>query len=1022
MLGLLHQLISWSVRQRYMVLFGTFLFACAGIFALKQMKFDAFPDLTNVQVQVVTASPGMDSKTVESLVTTPLERALGGVPNMEVVRSISRAGVSSITIVFKEGTDLWHARQLIKERVDSVRDQIPDDAGQPELAPPSTGLGEVYQFVVRSPEHSTPELYRIFEQHIAPRLRTVDGVVEVNAWGGGRPQLDVLLNLDAMAARRVTVAQVQMALEESVTRLSGGVQFNGAEQLSVRGRFNPNTPSDIERILIPNTMPPMMLKDVAVVRQAGALTVGLGSSDGQGESIFVMVQLLAGADALKTVEQLKLKMPNVQKSLPKGVEMEVIYSRDKLVKNTLSTIQYSLLEGGLLVIFVLLLLLGDLRAGLIVATVIPLSLLGAFIGLSFFGYSGNLMSLGAIDFGLVVDGSIVIVESIVAMHLSQHEDLKDAIVLRAQQVAKPVLFAMGILLLVYIPILTLSGTEGKLFRPMALTVLFALMTSLVLAFTYVPACAALWVKPKAEHQTFLMRWIDRGYHTILYWLMPRRWLMVMMVILALGISAFFGSRLGIEFVPKLEEGDVVIQTSKLPSLGPDEALRSSSKVESILLQFPEVLAVGSRTGSPAVATDPMGMEEADILVKLAPRDSWKTAKNTNDLVQSFSEALTAEMPGTEFNFTQPIEMRFNELLEGIPSDVGVKIYGPDTQVLSQLAEQVAQQLKLVPGSADVQSPAAEGVPSVEYVPIPDALMASGLHPYDVLQLIELEQKGRPVAFIEHQGFQDPIVLKLSAETRSLPIDQRVIVSPTGQVLPLGSLIHANRVETPARIDHEAGSRKSLVQANVRGRDLGVFIKEAQARVDALKLPPGYWIEWGGKYEQLKAATIQMSIVIPLVLIAVILLLILAFRQWQHVVLILLNVPIAISGGIVILWVRQMPLSISAVIGCITLFGIAVMNGIVMLSRMQELHQHVSSQKAASQAALERLRPVLTTALVAGLGFVPMALATGVGAEVQRPLATVVIGGLLSSTILTLFALPVFYTMMFKEHPPSNGDA
>lgn len=1019
MLALIHFLIDWSVRRRGWVLFGTMVFVGAGLFALKQMKFDAFPDLTNVQVQVVTASPGMDSKTVEQLVTTPLERTLGGLPNMEVVRSISRTGVSSITIVFKEGTDLWHARQLVKERIDTARDLIPKDAGQPELAPPSTGLGEVYQFVVRSPKHSTPDLYRIFERHIAPRLRTVDGVVEVNAWGGGRPQFDVMLALDKMAHHRITLAQVQSALQASATRLSGGAQVNGAEQVLIRGIQNPNTTNDIEMTVIAKGARPILLRDIAVVRRSGALTVGLGSANGKGEAIFVMIQLLAGADALATVEALKAQMPLVQKSLPEGVEIEMIYTRDKLVNNALGTVKRSLVEGGLLVIIILLLLLGDLRAGMIVATIIPLSLLGAFIGLSVFGYSGNLMSLGAIDFGLVVDGSIVIVESIVAIELSKQDNMPAVVRQTTRQVARPVLFAMGILVLVYVPILTLWGTEGKLFRPMALTVLFALMTSLILAFTYVPACAALWVRPKGKHQTWLMRHIETRYTKMLTWLMPRRALVTALVLGALTISVGLGSRLGVAFVPKLQEGDVVVQTSKLPSLSADEALRGASQVEQILLAFPEVKAVASRTGSPAVATDPMGMEEADILVKLAPRHTWKTANDTDGLVEAFSNQLKAQMPGTQFNFTQPIDMRFSELLEGIPSDVGIKIYGPDIEVLLQLGEQVASKLEKVKGAADVARPSIEGVPSVDYQPRLDQLPQYHLDPQGVLQWIMLEQRGLTATYIEQEGFQDPIVLKLSNASRQVPMKHRVMVSPNGQVVPFEAVLKATKSQTPARIDHEVGSRKVVVQANVRKQDLGVFIRDAKQQVESVKLPPGYWIEWGGKYEQLKAATFQISIVIPIVLLTIILLLAMSFRQWQHVVLILLNVPVAISGGIVILWVRQMPLSISAIVGCITLFGIAVMNGIVMLNRVQQLHQGHVTADAAFMAARERLRPVLTTALVAGLGFFPMALATGVGAEVQRPLATVVIGGLLSSTVLTLFALPVLYTWLFDANQKLN---
>ncbi len=1016
MSGFIHTLIAASVRNRGLVLIMTILFAVVGAAALNRLKFDAFPDLTNVQVQVVTASPGMDSIEVEQLITTPIERSLGGVPGMDELRSISRTGVSSITVVFEDGTSIWHARQLVKERLDSAREDIPDTAGTPELAPPSTGLGEVYQFMLRSPRHRLPELYRIFEEDITPRLRNVDGVVEVNAWGGGQPQLDVRLDQDQMAAHKITLDEVESRVSEQVGRASGGAQRHGEEQILVRALLNPTTPEEFEEMVLrpaTSARPPLLLGDIAVVRESGSMTVGLGSADARGEAIFVMVQLLAGADALKTVDGIRARVDDIEKSLPEGVELEPIYARDKLVENALSTVEKSLLEGGLLVIFILLILLGDFRAGIIVASVIPLSLLGAFMGLHIFGYSGNLMSLGAIDFGLVVDGSIVIVESIVALELAKHEDLKGAIVQRTQSVAKPVLFAIGILLVVYMPILMLSGTEGKLFRPMSLTVLFALGTALVLSFTYVPALATYLVKPHGDHQTRLMQWVQNLYRPSLTWMMSHVMVMAALVLAALTGSVALAMSLGVEFVPRLEEGDLVVQTTKLPSISADEALRSSSMVEATLRQFPEVEAVGSRTGSPAVATDPMGMEEADILVRLAPRDTWTTATTTEGLVQAMDDKLSAALPDTQLNFTQPIEMRFNEMLEGIPSDVGIKIYGPDSQKLLELADQIAQKLEQVPGASDVSRPSLEGVPSLELIPTTEAMRTQHIAPEELMRWVELEQRGRAVTEIVRGTFRDPVVLKLSEKTLAIPLEQRVIWNDTAGAVPVGALASVHQKQVPARIDHESGSRRVIVQSNVRGRDLGSFVQEAQKVTDSVDLPPGYWIEWGGKYEQLKAASTQMMILIPTVILIILGLLYMAFGHWKYVVLIALNVPVAISGGLVILWARGMPLSISALIGCVALLGIAVMNGIVMLSRIKELHiREHSAHKAAFSAALERLRPVLTTALVAGLGFVPMALASGVGAEVQRPLATVVIGGLVSCTTLTLFALPVFYGYWF----------
>lgn len=1015
----IHALIASSVKHRALVLLATLAFGVFGVWTLSKLKFDAFPDLTNVQVQIVTASPGMDSVEVEQLITTPIERALGGVPGLDELRSISRTGVSSITVVFEDGTSLWHARQLVKERLDAAREAIPSMAGTPELAPPSTGLGEVYQFMVKSPNHRLPELYRLFEADIAPRLRNVDGVVEVNAWGGGTPQLDVRLDQDRMAAHHLSLEEVEASIARQVGRASGGAQRHASEQTLLRARSNPTTPEELDQLVLRAASagtPPLLLGDVAVSRESGSMTVGLGSADAGGEAIFVMVQLLAGADALSTVAEIKQRVAEIETSLPEGVALEPIYSRDKLVNRALSTVERSLLEGGLLVIFILLVLLGDWRAGLIVSSVIPLSLLGAFMGLHLFGYSGNLMSLGAIDFGLIVDGSIVIVESIVALNSSAQAELKSAIVQRAQRVAKPVLFAVGILLVVYTPILMLSGTEGKLFRPMSLTVLFALGTALILSFTYVPAMATYLMRPHGAHQTRLMRFLTRFYRPALEWMMDHAHVMAALVVTALVSSVAIATSLGIEFVPRLEEGDLVVQTTKLPSISPDEALRSSSIVEQTLRQFPEVEAVGSRTGSPAVATDPMGMEEADILVRLAPRDTWVTASSTEGLVQEMETRLTQALPDTQLNFTQPIEMRFNEMLEGIPADVGVKLYGPDHQKLLELADEIAQKLEQVEGASNVARPALDGVPSVELRPLPHQVSVYHVTPEELMKWVELEQRGRPVAEVVRGNFRDPIVLKLSERSLARPLSDRVIWNNVAGAVPIGAVANLVSEQIPARIDHESGSRRVLIQSNVRGRDLGSFVQEAQIAVQQVDLPPGYWIEWGGKYEQLKEASLQMMIIIPSVIAIILGLLFLAFGKWKYVLLIALNVPVAISGGLFILWWRQMPLSISALIGCVALLGIAVMNGIVMLSRIKELHEHLEdARSAAFQAALERLRPVLTTALVAGIGFVPMAIATGVGAEVQQPLATVVIGGLVSCTMLTLFALPVFYGYWFKKH-------
>ncbi len=1012
MLVILNRIIELSVRHRIFVLIGVFAFVLVGSWGVTQMRFDAFPDLTNVQVQVLTASAGMASEEVELLVTLPIERELGGIPGVNELRSLSRTGISAITVVFEDGTNIWHARQLVKERLDAARESIPDSAGTPAIGPPATGLGEVYQFTVSSDKHTKYELYRIYERDIAPRLVSIDGVVEVNAWGGGAPQIDVNLDPYALAVRHIAPTEVAESIREAIGLVAGGAIVDGAEQLLVRALANPKTIEKIGAIIVKVDADkrPVFLRDVAKVTESGALTVGLGSANGQGEVMFAMAQLLAGADALRVVDALRERMEVVKKSLPAGVKVEVIYDRKKLVSSTLFTVGKSLLEGGLLVIFILLLMLGDVRSGLLVASVIPLSMLGAFLGLNSIGYSGNLMSLGAIDFGLIVDGTIVIAESVVALEVVKNEDLRQKIVERTQSVSGPVLFAVSILILVYIPILTMTGIEGKLFRPMAFTVLLALTTALILSFTYIPAAASFVIRPKGHHKTWLARKLESLYLPSLKFVMPRPKLAIAIAALIFIFSAFITTRLGVEFVPQLQEGDIVVQTARVPSISAKQALEEASRIERILGEFPEVERVASRSGAPAVATDPMGLEESDILVKLHPSSAWTTGRTQGELVEAMSARLNSEEIGAEITFTQPIEMRFNELLEGITSDVGVKVFGPDLDKLMSISRNIAEELEKIEGAADVSAPTIEGVPGIDARIEGHRLKLLGVSSPDILTLIAGIQRGTEIGSVQRGQFRDPIVLKTAWDVQ-VPLGDIPLVS-SGQTpsVPLSSVAEIVAVNTPARIERESGSRRFIVETNVRGRDLGGFVEEAQARIASnIKLPNGYWIEWAGKYEQLRAAAQSMAIAVPIVLLLILGLLYLSFRDWRSALMIFLNVPVAASGGIIALWLRGLPISMSAVVGLIALFGIAVMNGIVLLSRTRELHvKNGDARDSAFKGAVERFRPVLMTALVAGIGFLPMTIQIGIGAEVQRPLATVVIGGLITSTLLTLVVLPTLY--------------
>jgi cobalt-zinc-cadmium resistance protein CzcA len=1012
-------LIALSVQHRRWVVALTLLAAAAAAWWVRTTTFDAFPDLTNVQVQVLTSSPGLGAVEVERFITIPLERSLTGIAHTSNLRSISRPGVSSVTVVFDDGVDPWLARQMVKERVDAARADIPPEAGDPALAPPTTGLGEIFQFTLTSDDLPPSEVYRLFQRDLAPRLRTVDGVVEVNVWGAGSPQVDVRVDPWALAHLGLRFTEVERQLGEALRVTSGGDVEAGAERVSVRALTNPATPEELGELpLVAPDGAVVRLADVARVGAGTPLTVGLGSAGARGEALFVVVQMLAGADARTTVAEVRDVVATLKQTLPPSVRLDVVYDRGALVDATLHTVAKSLVEGGVLVVIVLLLVLGDLRAGLLVGSVIPLSMLGAFVGLRALGWSGNLMSLGAIDFGLVVDGSIVVVESVIALDVAAGASLATAVVDRGRRVARPVLFAVGILILVYLPVLGMVGTEGKLFRPMAVTVLMALLTALVLSFTWIPALSAMWLSPSGHHETWLVRALKRPYGHAASALIDRPGATAAAVAVAVAGSALLASRLGVEFVPRLEEGDLVLQTTRPASVGPREALREATRIERALLAFPEVAAVASRIGSPAVATDPMGLEESDLLIRLNPRDTWQT-ESLEALVEALSDAVTREAPGAALTFTQPIEMRFNELLEGITSDVGVAIHGPDGDVLTALGQRVADAISGVDGAVDVKAPAVEGLPGLRVDVPPDALTRYGVDGADVHGLVAGVRRGRTVGAVTRGEFRDAVVLRVD-----WPADVDLADLPVARgpgAVTLGDVAQIVEEESLSVIRRQLGTRRVVVQANVRGRDLGGFVEAAEAAVAAIELPPGYWLDWAGRYEQLAAARGRLMVTVPLVLVAVLGLLYRAFGDARPAWLIFLNIPAAASGGVLALWLRGLPISVSAMVGFVALFGIAVMNGIVLVSRSREIHAGgATARVAALSSALERFRPVLLTATVAGIGFLPMALAHGVGAEVQRPLATVVIGGLCTSTPLTLLVLPTLYARFVR--PPRADSA
>lgn len=864
------------------------------------------------------------------------------------------------------------------------------------------------------------------------RLRAVPGVVEVNIWGGEPQQFQVVLDPAKLQSFNLSLRQVFESLERNNAIAGGGYIERQREQLLIRGEALATQVSDLARIVVahgPGGVP-IYIADLAEVKEASALRIGAATAMGEGETVIGMVQMLAGENAQQVVELVKTRVKEIEATLPPGVTVEPYYDRTLLVSKVIQTVRNNLFEGGLLVIAVLFLFLGDLRAGVIVASAIPLSMLIAFSGMMQAGLSGNLMSLGAIDFGLLVDGSVVMVDNILRRlakkgAMSREERLNEVLA-AGREVLRPMTLAVGIIILVYVPILTLTGIEGKMFRPMALTVILALAGSLLLAVTVTPLLAFWFVRAKPGHEsTPLIGRLCRIYEPCLRWAMARPALVVTpavgLFVMSLGLSAW----LGIEFVPRLDEGDMAIQLWRLPSVSLSESVKSALEVERALRKFPEVVNVVTRTGSPEVATDVMGVELSDVFVILKPQQEWTTASTREDLIAKIKPAILDAVPGVGLGFTQPIEMRFNELIAGTRSDLAVKIFGPDLEVLKQQAEAVARVLETVRGAADVKVEQVAGLPLLRVIVDREQIARYGLTADEVLTLVQTTRVGHVVGTVVQGPRRFDLVVRLADSASADPASLGNLLLPTahGELVPL-SRVATIRVDTgPAQISREHVQRRIVVENNIRGRDLGSFVTEAQRAVGReISLPTGYELTWGGQFQHLQEATGRLVLVVPVTLLLILGVLSVIFGAMRPALLIFLNVPLALSGGIVALWLRGLPLSISAVIGFIALFGIAVLNGVVLVSHIRQLEaEGLPTDQAVRQGAMDRLRPVLMTALVASLGFLPMAVATSMGAEVQRPLATVVIGGLFTSTILTLLVIPAVYGRITRNGLDAMSD-
>ncbi|MEM9556956.1 MAG: CusA/CzcA family heavy metal efflux RND transporter [Acidobacteriota bacterium] len=1052
----MQRLIDFSLDHRLLIVGLWLLVAVFGVHSMLELPIDAVPDVTNVQVQVLTDSPGLAPEEIERFVTFPVETALSGLPRLDKIRSVSKFGLSVVTVVFDEGSDIYWARQLVSERLGEAREAIPEGYGEPTLGPISTGLGEIYQFEVRSdtpcppagPDtdacHTPMELRTILDWQIQYRLRSVPGIVEVNSFGGQLKTFQVTLDAERLTAHGLAVGDVLVALRASNRAVGGGSITHQSEQVLVRGEALATSLDDLRQVVLAHDAAgtTVTVDDIATVELAPRLRQGAVTRDGRGEAVVGIVMMLRGENSRTVVERVDETIGEIERTLPPGVTIDTYYDRSELIERTLHTVAKNLAEGGLLVIGVLLLLLGSLRGGLIVASAIPLSMLTAFIAMRQLGLSGNLMSLGAIDFGLIVDGSVVMVENIIRrLHERRHESTVthlEKVREAAHQVARPVVFAVGIIILVYLPILALRGVEGAMFRPMALTVVCALAASLLLALTLVPVLASLALRTPTEREPLLFRWARRLYIPLLDRTLAHHRTTVVAALAVFLVSLALIPRLGAEFIPRLDEGAIAMQIWRLPSISLDASNAISTRAEQVVLDAfgPEVETVVSRTGRAEIATDPMGVEISDTYLMLNPESGWRFASK-EALLEALETTLHLRVPGAIFSFSQPIELRVAELISGVRSDVAVQIFGDDLEALKDTADEIVRVLETVPGATDVKAEQTTGLPVLRVRVDRRAAARLGVHADEILEVVEAVG-GTPAGTVFEGQRRFEIQVRFSPAVRA-DLDRirglRIAApaaTPGGarRMVPLEQLADITIEEGPAQISRERISRRISVEANVRGRDLASFIAEARQAVDdSVELPSGWSLEWGGQFENLQAAMRRLGVLGPLTLLMIFLLLYTAFGSARLAILVSLNVPLAVTGGVFALALRGEPFSISAGVGFIALFGIAVLNGVVLVSELVSQAES-SPRDAARRAALRRLRPVLMTALVASLGFLPMALATSAGAEVQRPLATVVIGGLVTSTLLTLLVLPTVYAAIGapkrkterRSHPrPRQGE-
>jgi cobalt-zinc-cadmium resistance protein CzcA len=1022
---MLEKIIAWSLSHRIAVLAGAAITCLVGWVAVNNLVIDAFPDTTPVQVQINTVAPGMVAEEIERQITFPVELAMGGMPGLEGIRSASMFGLSVVIVTFRDGTDIYFARQLINERLGTV--SVPPGVEKPEMGPVSTGLGEVFHYLLVPRGMSLTDAKTLQEWTLKPALRSVPGVAEVNAWGGLNKQYQIRVDPALLRKYDLSFDQVVEAVPRNNFNVGGGSIDRTGDAVLVYGVGRTVDIEQIQRIVIASSNGvPIRIRDVGEVMIGHEIRKGAVTYGGEGEVVLGLGFMLMGENSYAVTTRLRDRFEKLLDTLPEGVEAKVVYDRTKLIDRVIATVRQNLLEGAFLVVVILYILLGNLRAGLVAATAIPLSMMCGFIGMWQAGIAASLLSLGAIDFGIVVDSSVVVIESILEK-IGHHPGATGAARLKLVQeatnaVKKPACFGQLIIMIVYIPILTLEGVEGKMFRPMALTVVFILIGSLVLSLTVVPVLSSIFLPRRMDsHDVLLVRALRWLYRPLLRGCLAARGTLALAAVVILGITLLRAASLGTEFVPKLSEGDIVLGIIRAPGTSIEESCRMNMRIEKTLLEeFPaEIAHVWSRTGTPEVATDAGAIEATDMFIALKPREEWKRARTQAALVEVMSKVVDG-IPGQIIWFTQPIEQRINEMVSGVRADIAVKVFGEDLEQLMQKANAVAAVLRSVPGGADVAVEQVAGQPILKVAVKQDEIARYGISAQAVLDIVE-SVGGKAVGQIVEGQLRFPIVVRLPDGLRSGPaaLADIPVRGPAGESVPLERIASIETVLGPKFVTREWSERRVVVQCNVRGRDVGGFVADAQAQIDdRVELPAGkFRLEWGGQFENMQRAQKRLMIVVPLALLLIIALLYLTYRNIADTLLLFVSVPFACVGGIWALAFRGMPLSISAAVGFITLSGVSVLAGMVVASALRErLARGTARDVAIEETATASLRTIIMTALVASLGFIPMAISEGTGAEVQRPLATVVIGGVITSTLFTLFILPALYRLILRVPP------